>query len=125
VVLPERSFAIRQLIETACAKRKLRLARALEVNTLAFAQRLVKGSDAHVTFLPVDLLVDEVRSGELAALSIDEHSLQAGHVTLVASRTRKLSQAARHAAAWLEEKMQDKRLARPGIGRREARRKSA
>ena len=125
VVLPERSFAIRQLIETACAKRKLRLARAVEVNTLAFAQRLVKGSDLHVTFLPVDLLVAEVQSGELAALSIDEHSLQAGYVTLVASRTRKLSQAARHAAAWLEEKMQDKRSALPGSARSAARRANA
>lgn len=125
VVLPERSFAIRQLLDTACADRKLNLVRAVEVNTLAFAQRLVKGSDTLVTFLPVDLLIDEVEAGELAALSIDEPSLKARYVTLVASRTGKLSQAARQVALWLEEKMGDKRAALPRVSPRRLRKASA
>ncbi|MDB5796616.1 MAG: LysR family transcriptional regulator [Paucimonas sp.] len=112
VVLPDRSFLIRQLIDRACASRKLTLSRMVESNTLAFAQELVSGSDAHVTFLPSDLLQPCIERGSLVGLAMDERSLQARHVTLVASRTRKLSQAARHLAACLAERMKAQRRPR-------------
>lgn len=105
VVLPDRSFVIRQLVDRVCVTRKLSLSRMVETNTLAFAQMLVIGSSTHVTFLPADLLTPSIKQGTLVGLSLDELSLKSGHVTLVASRTRKLSLAANHLASYLAERM--------------------
>ncbi len=113
VVLPDRSFVIRQLVDRVCVARKLSLLRTVETNALAFAQMLVTGSDTHVTFLPADLLNPSVEQGTLVGLSLDERALKSGHVTLVASRTRKLSLAANHLANYLSERMAAKRKTRP------------
>lgn len=112
VVLPDRSFVIRQLIDRVCIARKLSLARMVESNTLAFAQALVTGSNTHVTFLTIDLLTPSMKLGTLVGLTLDERLLQARHVTLVASRTRKLSLAARHLANWMAERMKAKQRPR-------------
>jgi DNA-binding transcriptional LysR family regulator len=105
VVLPDLSFGIRQVVDRLCAERRLTLHRSVESNTLAFAQRLVVGSANHVAFLPIDSVAKDLQLGTLVALPLEEPSLEARHVTLVASTTRKLSRAGRHFSGWLADRM--------------------
>jgi DNA-binding transcriptional LysR family regulator len=93
VVLPNRAFGIRQLIDRVRASQHLELRAVVETNTLAFAWRLVRGSD-RVTFLPLDSVRAEVTEGALVAVPLDEPLLQATRVTLVASASRVPSAAA-------------------------------
>ncbi|MCD6679555.1 MAG: LysR family transcriptional regulator [Burkholderiaceae bacterium] len=93
IVLPNRSFGIRQLIDRVRAMHRLQLRTVVETNTLAFAWRLVLASD-RVTFLPLDSVRAEVAEGRLAAVPLDEPLLSATGVTLVASAARTLSPAA-------------------------------
>lgn len=105
VVLPDLSFGIRQVVDRLCADRRIPLNRIVESNTLGFAQRLVVGSETLVTFLPIDSISRDLESGSLKVLPLNERSLQARQVTLVASTTRKLSRAGRHLSAWLADRM--------------------
>lgn len=112
VVLPDLSFGIRQVVDRLCAARRVTLKRSIESNTLGFAQRLVTDSASHVTFLPIDSVSKDLESGVLIALPLDEQTLHARHVTLVASATRKLSRAGRHLSAWLADRMRTGRAGR-------------
>jgi DNA-binding transcriptional LysR family regulator len=93
IVLPNRSFGIRQLIDRVRAMHRLELHTIVETNTLAFAWRLVLATD-RVTFLPLDSVRAEVVDGRLATVPLDEPLLSATRVTLVASAARTLSPAA-------------------------------
>lgn len=105
VVLPDRSFGIRQLVDHVSAKAKFTLKKTVETNTLAFAERLVMQSPDRVTFLPGDMVLPEITAGLLVAVPLSDPALRKTRVTLVASTTRKLSQAARHLARHLSEHM--------------------
>jgi DNA-binding transcriptional LysR family regulator len=105
LVLPDRSFGIRQLVDRVSARGKFALNAPFETNTLAFARRLVMNSKCRATFLPVDFASQEIEAGRLVALSLTDPVLSSTNVTLVASSTRKLSQSARHLAHFLSEKM--------------------
>lgn len=105
VVLPDRSFGIRQLIDRVSANGKFTLNKMTETNTLAFAQRLVMQSKSCVTFLPGDMVLPEIEAGTLVAVPLIDSSLRGTRVTLVASTTRKLSRAASHMARHLTELM--------------------
>jgi DNA-binding transcriptional LysR family regulator len=105
VVLPDRSFGIRQLIDRVSANGKFKLNKMIETNTIAFAQRLVMQSKSHVTFLPGDMVLPEIEAGTLVAVPLIDSSLRGTRVTLVASTTRKLSKAASHMARHLTELM--------------------
>lgn len=105
VVLPDRSFGIRQLVDRVSANAKFTLKKAVETNTLAFAQRLVMQSQNRVTFLPGDMVLPEIEAGMLVAVPLSDSVLRKTRVTLVAGTTRKLSQAARHLARHLSEYM--------------------
>src|SRR5690606_26841734 len=104
IVLPNRSFGIRQLVDRVRAMHRLELRTVVETNTLAFAWRLVLGSD-RVTFLPLDSVRAEVADGRLVAVPLDEPLLSATRVTLVASASRTLSAAAQTAAECLRSMM--------------------
>lgn len=112
VVLPDRSFVIRQLVDRVCIARKMSLSRMVETNSLAFAQMQVIGSATHVTFLPLELVTPSVKDGTLVDLAVQEPWLKSGYITLVASRTRKLSFAASHLANLLADRMVPKRKPR-------------
>jgi DNA-binding transcriptional LysR family regulator len=105
VVLPDRSFGIRQLVDRVSANGKFPLIKTVETNTLAFAQRLVMQGENRVTFLPGDMVLPEIEAGMLVAVPLSDSALRKTRVTLVASTTRKLSQAARHLAQYLSERM--------------------
>jgi len=105
VVLPDRSFGIRQLVDRVSANGKFSLKIAVETNTLAFAQRLVMQSQSRVTFLPGDVVLPEIGAGLLVAVPLIDSTLRKTRVTLVAGMTRRLSQAARHLATHLSERM--------------------
>jgi DNA-binding transcriptional LysR family regulator len=105
VVLPDRSFGIRQLVDRVSANAKFTLKMTIETNTLAFAQRLVMQGENRVTFLPGDMVLPEIEAGMLVAVPLSDSALRKTRVTLVASTTRKLSQAARHLARHLSERM--------------------
>jgi DNA-binding transcriptional LysR family regulator len=105
VVLPDRSFGIRQLVDRVSANAKFTLKKTVETNTLAFAQRLVMQGENRVTFLPGDMVLPEIEAGMLVAVPLSDSALRKTRVTLVASTTRKLSQAARHLARHLSERM--------------------
>lgn len=109
VVMPDLSFGIRQVVDRLCAERRVTLHRSVESNTLGFAQRLVVGSASYVAFLPIDSVAKELQLRTLIALPLDEQSLHARHVTLVASTTRKLSRAGRHFSDWLADRMKASR----------------
>lgn len=100
VVLPDRSFGIRQLIDRVRANSRLDLRIAVETNTLAFAWRLVVRTD-YVTFLPVDAVRDEVAARRLVAVPLSDRLLRGCGVTLVANPSRRLSVAAELVAAGL------------------------
>lgn len=104
IVLPNRSFGIRQLIDRVRAMHRLELRTVVETNTLAFAWRLVLAGD-RVTFLPLDSVRAEVVDGRLAAVPLDEPPLSATRVTLVASAARTLSPAAAAAVASMKAMM--------------------
>jgi len=105
VVLPDRSFGIRQLVDRVSANAKFTLKKTVETNTLAFAQRLVMQSQNRVTFLPGDMVLPEIEAGMLVAVPLSDSVLRKTGVTLVASTTRKLSHVARHLARHLSEHM--------------------
>ena len=116
VVLPDRSFGIRQLIDRVSARGRITLKRTVETNTLAFACRLVSLVPDRVTFMPEDTVLPEVDSGRLVALPLTEKVLRETRVTLVAGDGRKLSPAARLLAQRLTELMKNssgKRRRRP------------
>lgn len=96
VVLPNRSFGIRQLIDRACAAQRLTFHPVVETNSLAFAWQLTEQS-RRVTFLPVDSLRSQVNEGRLAAIPIDVPAFRRTSVTLVISASRTLSAAAQAA----------------------------
>lgn len=87
VVLPDRSFGIRQLIDRVCATGRLEPQMVVETNTLAFAWRLVLDTD-YVTFLPMDSVRTEIAARRLVAVPLDEALLRNTKVTLVASASR-------------------------------------
>lgn len=105
VILPDRSFGIRQLVDRISAKGKFTLHKIVETNTLYFARRLVMQSDSHVTFLPVDTVSMEIDAGTLVAVPLKELAMRSTRVVLVASASRKLPQAARVLANYLTEMM--------------------
>ncbi|HEY0878811.1 MAG TPA: LysR family transcriptional regulator [Zeimonas sp.] len=132
IVLPNRAFGIRQLIDRVRAMHRLELRAVVETNTLAFAWRLVLASE-RVTFLPLDSVRAEVAEGRVVAVPIDEPLLAATRVTLVTSAARSLSPAAEAAVACLKQLMAsdrersrrggNARAANEGVG--EARRRRA
>ena len=105
LVLPDRSFGIRQMVDRVGANARLKLKMTVEVNTLAFAYRLVMQGQNRVTFLPEDVVRSEIEAGLLVAVPLTDSSLRKSRVTLVESTTRKLSQAAQHLARHLGERM--------------------
>lgn len=105
LILPGRIFGIRQLVDRIAARKKLRLKVTVETNTLAFAKRLVKKSGDHVTILPVDFVMDDVRAGSVVAVPIAEPELDNSDVSLVATGMRKLSPAARRLAERIDAQM--------------------
>ncbi len=87
LVLPDRSFGIRQLIDRVCAAGRLEPQTVVETNTLAFAWRLVLDTD-YVTFLPMDSVRTEIAARRLVAVPLDDTLLRNTQVTLVASASR-------------------------------------
>ena len=96
LVLPDRSFGIRQLIDRVRAISRLDLRIAVETNSLAFAWKLVLPAD-FVTFLPLDSVRGEVAERRLVAVPLDDPLSRATRVTLVGSASRTLSVAAESA----------------------------
>lgn len=106
LILPQRMFGIRQLIDRASAQRKLRLEVAVETNTLAFAKQLVMKSPCHVTFLPADFASVDIRAGTAVSVPVREPVLVSTHATLITSAACKLSPAANHLADRLAARME-------------------
>lgn len=104
VVLPNRSFGIRQLIDRVRANGRLALDVALETNTLSFAWRMAERTDC-VTFLPMDSVRAEVAARRLVAVPLDDPLFRGTRVTLVASASRTLSVAAERIAESLKARM--------------------
>jgi DNA-binding transcriptional LysR family regulator len=123
LVLPDRSFGIRQMVDRVAANARLKLKMTVEVNTLAFAYRLVMQGQNRVTFLPEDVVRSEIEAGLLLAVPLTDPSLRKSRVTLVESTTRKLSQAAQHLARYLGERMKSNDFALRALHRRGARRR--
>lgn len=114
IVLPDRSFGIRQLIDRVRANGRLALSVALETNTLSFAWRMAERIQC-VTFLPMDSVRAEVAAGRLVAVPLEDAQFRGTRVTLVASASRTLSVAAERVAESLKARMGD------GAGRSMAR----
>ncbi len=104
VVLPNRSFGIRQLIDRVSAQGRFELRTMVETNTLAFAWRLAL-QDTSVTFLPMDTVRAEVAQRRLYAIPLSDTLLRNTRVTLVASASRKRSAATESVIAVLKELM--------------------
>jgi DNA-binding transcriptional LysR family regulator len=102
VVMPDRSFGIRQLVDRLRAVERIDLRVVVETNTLAFAWRMVQRT-GYVTFLPLDAVRSEVESGRLVALPLEERLLRDTRVTLVASPGRTLSAA----ASWTRDRLKE------------------
>lgn len=104
VVMPDRSFGIRQLIDRVRAVDRVDLRIVVETNTLAFGWQMVLRT-MHATFLPLDSVRGEVASGRLVAIPLVEKLLRDTRVTLVASPARTLSAAADWTRQRLKEAM--------------------
>lgn len=109
VVLPNRSFGIRQLIDRVRAVDRVDLRVVVETNTLAFGWRMVLRTN-YVTFLPLDSVRTEVEDGRLVAVPLSESLLRGTRVTLVASPSRTLSPA----ADWTRERLKSTMAASAG-----------
>jgi DNA-binding transcriptional LysR family regulator len=101
VVLPDRSFGIRQMIDRVRATSRLDLRIAVETNSLAFAWKLVLATE-FVTFLPLDSVRGEVAERRLVAVPLDDPLSRSTRVTLVGSASRTLSVAAESAIGALK-----------------------
>ena len=115
VVLPNRSFGIRQLIDRVSAQGRFELRNMVETNALAFAWRLAL-QNTSVTFLPEDTVHAEVAEGRLVAIPLEDPLLRNTRVTLVASASRKRSAATESVVAVLKSQMTAR--TRSGIRRR-------
>ncbi|MGE0314224.1 MAG: LysR family transcriptional regulator [Lautropia sp.] len=113
VVLPNRSFGIRQLIDRVSAQGRFEMRMAIETNTLAFAWRLALQNTC-LTFLPMDTVRAEVAQRRLIAVPLTDPLLRSTRVTLVESASRRRSAATESVVSVLRERM----AARPrGRGR--------
>jgi len=104
IVLPNRSFGIRQLIDRVSAQGRFDLRTMVETNTLAFAWRLALRNTC-VTFLPMDTVRAEVAERRLIAVPLEDSLLRNTRVTLVASASRKRSAATESVIAMLRKQM--------------------
>lgn len=106
VVVPDPSFGIRQEVDRACAKAKVRLEICSETNSLAFAQTLAARTDL-ATFLPRVAATPWLQTGQLVAIPLNEKRLEATQVTLVQLASRKLSPSGQLVADLLIQRMRE------------------
>lgn len=95
VVLPDRSFGIRQLVDRALARGRYRLIVAIETNSLAFASRMVVERGL-ITFQPRGVVEASGGAGRVMVVPLIDSLLKKARGTLVASYSRRLSPAAEH-----------------------------
>lgn len=93
VVLPDRSFQIRFIVDRAASRAKVSLRREVECNSLEMVKGIVRNSGM-VTFLPRYAALREINNGELCAIPLREREFQGTSVTLLTSRSHELSRAA-------------------------------
>ncbi|KIZ44078.1 MULTISPECIES: LysR family transcriptional regulator [Rhodopseudomonas] len=87
VILPDRSFGIRQEIDRACAKANVQLDLYGETNSIAFLRTMAARANVG-TFLPRDAALQELTAGRLVAVPLRDKRLEATQVTLVRLATR-------------------------------------
>ncbi|QRF56440.1 LysR family transcriptional regulator [Variovorax paradoxus] len=95
LVLPDRSFGLRQLADRVSSKGKFKLNIAIETNSLSFASQLVADSGL-ITLQPRDVVAPLIDAGKVVAIPLTDAPLRSARATLVASYSRRLSLAADH-----------------------------
>ncbi len=104
VVLPDRSFGIRQLVDRAAARARGQLQMAVETNSLAFAGRMVVESGL-ITFQPRGVIAASGISTRVVVVPLTDPVLKSARGTLVASYARGRSPAAERLSKRLMERM--------------------
>ncbi|MBS77837.1 LysR family transcriptional regulator [Variovorax sp.] len=104
VVMPDRSFGIRQEIDRVAALSGIQLDLAMETNSIALMRQIAVNGVA-VTFLPRHAVLDEVEAGALTTVALRERRLSKTKITLVRSAARPLAPAAQRAVSLLRSLM--------------------
>lgn len=105
VVMLDRSFGIRQLVDRVAARERIVLQTVVETNTLLLAGQIVSRFADRVTFMTREAVAPEIEAGRLVALPLEDKSLRDSRVTLVASASRELQPAASRLADSLSRQM--------------------
>lgn len=102
LALPETSFGMRRMVDTALARESLRPAITVNTNSLELTKRVAMNGDA-VAFMPGFMVTDDVTAGRLRALTVEGEAFREARVTLCLHRDRELSFAAKALVAVLKD----------------------
>lgn len=94
LVLPDRSFGIRHLVEHAARAADTLINMRHESNSLQFIRALVCSTDL-VSFMPRMAFEREEREGRMASAELDDPICAQSTIDVITARSRKLSAAAR------------------------------
>ncbi|MDO6588151.1 LysR family transcriptional regulator [Salipiger sp. 1_MG-2023] len=100
LALPETSFGMRRMVDTAIARSAGTARLAINTNSLELTKRVAMTGDA-VAFMPGFMVRKDVAAGRLVALHLDCPDLEAARVTVCVHRDRELSFAAKALSALL------------------------
>lgn len=107
IVLPNKTFGIRQQIDRVQAQKSVRLEISVETNSIGLMRDLAAQGDG-VTFLPRHSVLKEVQAGVLVAIPLSEKRLSKTKVTLVRSAMAPLSLPSQRAVALFRSNMAPK-----------------
>lgn len=91
-VLPDRSFGIRTLLERAASKAKLETIPIIETNSINATKSLVLANNC-VTVLPPEAVSQEMASGSLVCLAVEEPMLSKATIDVITLRSSRISKA--------------------------------
>lgn len=94
VALPDRSFQIRHLIDRMSLRSKVSFGPVVLSNSLEMLKGMVRNTQL-LTFLPRYAALNEISSGDLCAVPLQERAFASTRISLVTVRDQRLSLAAR------------------------------
>tara|TARA_R100000750_G_scaffold21255_1_gene13855 strand:+ start:2190 stop:3104 length:915 start_codon:yes stop_codon:yes gene_type:complete len=94
LALPEQSFGMRRMVDSAIARASGKQRIAINTNSIELTKRVAMNGDA-VAFMPAFMVRKDIAANRLRALSLDCPDLDAARVTVCVHRDRELSFAAK------------------------------
>jgi DNA-binding transcriptional LysR family regulator len=100
LALPDQAFGLRQPIDLAAKRRGITLNAMTTTNSLDLTKRLA-ASGAAIAFMPAFTVSDEIASGSLRRIPVNERAFQSAHSDVCVHKSRTISAAAKEFLAAL------------------------